>query len=76
MGERKKGVDLTLVESFIRMATEMKSMSDFQLIERYGEISRVLRHVRPLTADQVAERVVRLHKQHAAEVCGENPRLQ
>jgi hypothetical protein len=56
------------VESFIRTATDMKSLNEFQLIERVGEISRVLRHVQPLTADQVAEKVLRLHRKHADEV--------
>ncbi|MEN6537185.1 MAG: 7-cyano-7-deazaguanine synthase [Bryobacteraceae bacterium] len=69
-GEREEGVDLTLVESFIRTAADIKAMNEFQLVERFGEVSRVLRHVRPLSADQVAERVVRLHRKHAAEVGG------
>ncbi len=68
LGERKKGPELTLVESFIRSATDIKSMNEFQRIERYGEISRVLRHVQPLTADEVAEGVIRLHRIHAGEV--------
>jgi hypothetical protein len=69
-GEREEGVDLTLVESFIRTAADIKAMNEFQLVERFGEVSRVLRHVRPLTADEVAGRVVRLHSKHAEEVTG------
>lgn len=69
-GERVKNVDLTLVESIIRTAADIKTMTEFQLLERFGEVSRVLRHVRPLTADEVAEKVVRLHRTHAAEVTG------
>jgi len=68
VGERKKGVDLTMVESFVRTATDMKSMNEIQLSEQYGEVSRVLRHVQPLTADEVATRIVRLHQKHADEV--------
>src|SRR5205807_301505 len=40
------------------------------LIERYGEIGRVLRHVPHLSSDQVAERILGLHKKHALEVTG------
>jgi hypothetical protein len=69
-GERKKGVDVTLLESFIRTAVDIKAANEHQLVERFGEISRVLRHVRPLTADEVAGRIVRLHRKHAEEVTG------
>jgi len=68
VGERTKNVDLTLVESFIRIAADMKTMNEYQLLERFGEVSRVLRHLSPLSADEVAQRVVRLHQKHAAEV--------
>jgi hypothetical protein len=69
-GEREKGVDLTLVESFIRMAKDIKAANQYQLIERFGEASRVLRHVKPLTTDEVAGRIARLHRKHAEEVTG------
>lgn len=69
-GEHPKAGDLTLVESFIRTATDIGSMNDFQIVEHYGEISRVLRHLRPLSADQVAERVIQLYRRHSAEVTG------
>jgi hypothetical protein len=62
--------DLTLVESFIRKATDMKDMADAKLIEDCGEVARVLRHVPPLTSNEVAENIVRLHRQHAREVTG------
>jgi hypothetical protein len=69
-GPRQAGVDLTLLESFIRTASGFRCLNEYQLIEHYGEVSRVLRHVRPLTADEVAERVIRLHRKHAEEVTG------
>lgn len=62
--------DLTLVESFIRTATRIGSMNELQVVEHYGEVSRVLRHLRPLSADQVAERVIQLYRRHATEVTG------
>jgi hypothetical protein len=43
-------------------------MNDFQIVEHYGEISRVLRHVRPLSADQVAEKVIQLYRRHSTDV--------
>ena len=36
----------------------------------YGEVSRVLRHLRPLSADQVAERAIHLYRRHSSEVTG------
>lgn len=68
VGERTKNIDLTLVESFVRSAADMKTMNEYQLLERFGEVSRVLRHLSPLTADEVAQGVVRLHQKHATEV--------
>lgn len=67
-GERLPDIDRTLVESFIRTATAIGSMNELQLIERYGEVGRVLRHLRPLSADQVAERIVQLYRRHSSEV--------
>jgi len=58
------------VESFIRTATEIGSMNELQLVEHYGEVSRVLRHLRPLSSNQVAERVVDLYRRHSSEVTG------
>ena len=67
-GERFPDKDLTLVESFIRTATGIGSMSENQIVERYGEVGRVLRHLRPLSSDQVAEQIVQLHRRHSSEV--------
>jgi len=67
-GERLPEVDRTLVESFIRTATAIGSMNELQLIEHYGEVGRVLRHLRPLSADQVAERIVQLYRRHSSDV--------
>jgi hypothetical protein len=45
-------------------------MNELQVVEHYGEVSRVLRHFRPLSADQVAERVIQLYRRHSSEVTG------
>ena len=67
-GAREADKDRTLVESFIRTATDMTHMSDLAIMDHYGEVSRVLRHISFLTSDQVAEKVVSRHKKHAGEV--------
>jgi hypothetical protein len=67
-GQRDMDTDLTLVESFIRTATDMKHMTDVKILERFGEVGRLLRDVPPLTSNEVAENVVRLHRKHATEV--------
>jgi hypothetical protein len=67
-GERDMGKDLTLVESFIRKATDMKDMPEVKLLEDWGEVARVLRQVPPLTSDEVAENITRLHRKHAFDV--------
>lgn len=69
-GPRTAETDRTLVESFIRTATQIGSMNELQVVEHYGEVSRVLRHVRPLSADQAAERVIQLYRRHSSEVNG------
>jgi hypothetical protein len=43
-------------------------MNEFQIMEHYGEIARVLRHVQPLSADQVSNRLIQLYRTHADEV--------
>lgn len=67
-GERLKEKDFTLVESFIRFATDIGSMNVSQVVERYGEVGRVLRHIPGLSADEVAERIGELHRRHSREV--------
>ena len=43
-------------------------MSELQLVENYGEVARVLRHLRPLSSDQVAGRVIQLYRRHSSDV--------
>ncbi|PWU08143.1 MAG: hypothetical protein C5B51_08300 [Terriglobia bacterium] len=68
-GMRLEEKDRTLVESFIRVATDLGRMNELQLVQTYGEISRVLRHLAPLSSNQVAENLVGLFSEHASEVC-------
>ena len=69
-GARDPGVDLTLLESFVRTATNLGELNEQQIIEGYGEVSRVLRHVAPLSADEVAGKICELHTRHSSEVTG------
>jgi hypothetical protein len=59
-----------LVESYIRTATKIGSMNEIEVLEHFGEVSRVLRYVPPLSADQVAEKVIQLYSRHSTEVGG------
>jgi 7-cyano-7-deazaguanine synthase in queuosine biosynthesis len=70
VGDREDNVDITLLESFIRIAGDMRTKNEYQLVEMFPEMSRVLRHVQPLRADEVAGRVARMHQKHAEEVNG------
>jgi hypothetical protein len=68
VGDREANVDITMLESFIRIAGDMRTKNEYQMVEMFPEMSRVLRHVRPLGADEVAGRVTRMHQKHAEEV--------
>jgi hypothetical protein len=67
-GPRLPEKDLTLVESFIRTATDIGSMNEFQLVEHYGEVSRIVRHLQPLTSNQAAEKILELYRRHSSDV--------
>jgi len=70
VGHREDNVDVTLLESFIRIADDMRTKNEYQLVEMFPEMSRVLRHVQPLSADEVAGRIARMHQKHSEEVNG------
>jgi len=46
----------------------MEELNEHQLLEKFGEMSRVLRHVPGMAVDEVAQRIVHLHQKHAREV--------
>jgi hypothetical protein len=66
-GSRDNGPDVTLLESLIRTAREMESMSDRQFFSKFGEASRVINHL-PGRADEVGTRILDLHRRYGAEV--------
>ena len=66
--ERNKNADITLFESFIRIAVDTLTKNEYQLTEMFPEMSRIFRHVKHLLADEVATRIARMHQRHAEEV--------
>jgi hypothetical protein len=66
---RNEGPDVTMLESFIRTAKTMELMTAMEFFSKFGEASRVLRHL-PGSADQVATQILDLHKRFSHEVGG------
>lgn len=60
--------DMTLVESYVRNATEVKNMSAMQFFEKYQELNRILPHLNG-NIDQTATKVFDLHQKHAKHIC-------
>lgn len=59
----------TMIERMVGTANEIEKMHDAtQFGIRFGEVSRVLRHIDG-TADSVAQQVFDLHQRHAKQVC-------
>jgi hypothetical protein len=67
-GERDDDKDRTLVESFMRNSHDMRDINEFELNGSHGEIIRVLRHVPGLNANEVALKILELHRKHGDEV--------
>lgn len=68
-GERKDGEPRTMLESYLKTATEAEQMTDIQFFTKYGEIARVLRHL-PGTTDENASKIIDLYRRHADSVLG------
>jgi 7-cyano-7-deazaguanine synthase in queuosine biosynthesis/predicted MPP superfamily phosphohydrolase len=66
-GPREQGDERTVLESYVRAATDIAKMSDTDFFARYGELSRVIGHL-PGSADENATRIVALHRKHGEEV--------
>jgi hypothetical protein len=67
---KNKNVDITMLESFIRIAGDIRTKNEYELVGMFPEMSRVLRHVQPMGADEVAGKIARMHQKHAEEVDG------
>jgi 7-cyano-7-deazaguanine synthase in queuosine biosynthesis len=68
-GAREKLEDKTMIESYVRTATLINKMTDFEFFTHFGEATRVFAHLEG-TADENAARILDLHKRHAKEICG------
>jgi hypothetical protein len=67
VGPREEGDQRTMLESYVRTATEIGKMSDVEFFSKFGEASRVLRHVGG-TADEAGTKIWDLHRRHAQRV--------
>jgi hypothetical protein len=57
-----------MLESYVGTAKRVKDMSDMAFFSEFGESHRVTQHIRGLSVDAAASRILNLHKRHAAEV--------
>ncbi len=68
LGKLEKCDDKTMVESYVKMAQDLKSMTPEQFYERFGETLRILPYL-GLPTSKAAEVVFELHKRHGRQVC-------
>lgn len=66
-GERKEGEHRTMLAAYVETATEISKMKPIEFFARYGEVSRVLRHLEG-SADSSALKIFELHQKHANQV--------
>jgi hypothetical protein len=67
-GARETLEDRTMLESYIRTATEVTRMSEIEFFSHFGEASRVFSYLEG-TADENAAKILDLHKRHAGQIC-------
>lgn len=68
-GEAKKGDPRTMIAAYLETANEIEKMNALQFFSRFGEASRVLKHLGG-SADATAMQVFDLHRRHAKQVTG------
>lgn len=66
-GKRETVIDQTLIESYAKTAKQIKEMSNIEFFKKYGEATRVLRHV-GMSADKAALEILNLHRRHADHI--------
>ncbi len=67
-GARETPEERTMLESYIRTATEVAKMSEIEFFSHFGEASRVFSYLEG-TADENAAKIMDLHKRHAGQIC-------
>jgi hypothetical protein len=68
-GEAKKGDPRTMIAAYLETANEIEKMDALQFFSRFGEASRVLRHI-PGSPEATAIQIFDLHRRHAKQVTG------
>lgn len=66
-GERSKNEHRTMLATYVETANEIQKADATGFFSKFGEASRVLRHIDG-TPESAAQRIFDLHKRHAAEV--------
>lgn len=69
VGERGKGDPRIMLAAYLETANEIEKMDALRFFSRFGEASRVLRHI-PGNADATAMQIFDLHQRHAKHVTG------
>lgn len=69
VGERGEGEPKTMLAAYVETASEVSKMTPLEFYSRFGEASRVLRHLDD-SPDAAAIKVFELHQQHAKYVTG------
>ena len=66
-GERNEGHPRTMIAAYLETASEITKMDALRFFSRYGEASRVLRHIAD-PPDAAAIKIFELHQRHAKQV--------
>jgi hypothetical protein len=68
-GDRRKGADRTMAESFVRHAQGLTQLSDLGFSSRFaGHVGRASSGFQKLTAEQVMRNTIDLHRRHGEAV--------
>ncbi len=67
-GERPAGPDREMALAYVRSVSRIQQLEDVAFFARYGEVSRIVDYFAE-PADAVAERILDLHRRHAAAAC-------
>jgi hypothetical protein len=67
VGERTEGEPRTMLAAYLETVNEIERMNQLQFLARFGEASRVLRHLAG-TAETTAMQVYDLYRRHATQV--------
>jgi len=57
-----------MVESYAKTASQIKKMNHIEFFTKYGEASRILKHVSE-NPNEAAQQILSLHRRHAGQVC-------